>query len=154
MFVASQKLVEFDGSGKLWQLSQGEHFDVDFTEKVQQLVETSQSKVIHFTATNCQCNTVAKEHIESVEKLARQHGFNNVTVNVAEHQLLLDVIPATPAVAVFDDSGELIYLGPYSAGYSCNVGSGIVESYVSGKVGKTPSATILSETKGCYCPLI
>jgi hypothetical protein len=110
-------------------------------------------QVVHFTQDNCQCNQVAQEHVDSVVKLAVQQGYDNAQVMLAKGAAITQYIPATPAIAVFDNVGELVYLGPYSAGYTCSVGDGIVESYLTGGVKKAPEAMVLTNTEGCYCPI-
>lgn len=143
----------FDEHGKLWRLSQNDGFDEKFAQTLQKLTGSNQAKVLHFFNKNCNCNSVAEEHIKSVKKLALQQGFVNQHIEVDSNSELQSILPSTPAIAVFDGQGELVYLGPYSAGYACTVGNGIVESYITGRNAKAPGATVLSETKGCYCSL-
>lgn len=143
----------FDEQGKLWRLSQNDGFDEKFSQTLQKLIGANQLKVVHFSDNACSCNPVAEAHIKSVKKLALQQGFVNQDIDMDKFPELQSILPSTPAIAVFDGQGELVYLGPYSAGYACTVGNGIVESYIAGKNAKAPGATVLSGTKGCYCPI-
>ena len=151
IYAAQQKLVEFDQEGKLWQQSQNISFDNDFKSAVSKQAGEVNSSVIHFFQGNCECNPVAKEHIDSVQLLAQQQGFKNISLNVSDNNTLDKYIPATPAVAIFAEDGSLSYLGPYSAGYSCTVGNGIVESYLEYHSQLAPGATVVTNTQGCYC---
>ena len=143
----------FDQEGKLWQQSQAQDFDSSFARALAASVGTLNGQVVHFSQDNCQCNPVAQAHLDSVAALADQQGFGNAQVKLAKDSAITQYIPATPAIAVFDQVGELVYLGPYSAGYSCSVGDGIVESYLTGEVKKAPEAMVLTNTEGCYCPI-
>lgn len=150
-YAATQKVVAFDQDGKLWQWSQQQKFDQVFTAKVTAELGEVTGKVIHFTQAHCDCNSVADEHINSVKQLASKQGYENQVIVLAKTSQLSSVIPATPAIAAFDKQGKLFYLGPYSAGYACNVGNGIVESFLVKDVKNPIGATVISDTQGCYC---
>lgn len=143
----------FDQGGKLWQQSQNLTFDTDFSEQTQNLTDTTNLVVMHFFQNDCDCNSVADEHINSVIELAKRKNYQNKQLDMANVPELAKYIPATPAVAIFGQDGRLTYLGPYSAGYSCSVGNGIVESYLEGTSAQSLGATIVTDTQGCYCPL-
>ena len=154
MYAASEKVLPFDEQGKLWRLSQNDGFDQKFAQMLQNITGSNQAKVVHFYNRECNCNPVAEQHIKSVKKLALKQGFTNQDIEVDNYLELRSFLPSTPAIAVFDGQGELVYLGPYSAGYACTVGNGIVEAYIAGRNAKAPGATVLSDTKGCYCPIV
>lgn len=153
IYVASIKVIDFDKDGKLWRLSQHSNFDNMFAAQIEKTVGKTAVKVIHFTQQHCECNQVAQEHIASVERLAEENGYTNVSVTLTKSSELTSYIPATPAVAAFDANGSLIYLGPYSAGYSCTVGNGLIESFLSKGVTRKVGATVISDTQGCYCEI-
>ncbi len=153
IYAAKQKLVAFDQEGKLWQQSQIVSFDNDFKNALGQQTGELKLSVVHFYQEGCDCNSVAKEHIDSVQLLAQQQGFKNISLSLNTTNLLEKYIPATPAVAIFAEDGSLSYLGPYSAGYSCTVGNGIVESYLEYHSQLAPGATVVTNTEGCYCSL-
>lgn len=153
VYAATQKVVAFDQHGKLWQWSQQPEFDQVFTAKVTAELGEVDGKVIHFTQTHCDCNSVADQHINSVKKLASKQGYENRAVVLDKTSLLSSVIPATPAIAAFDKQGKLFYLGPYSAGYACTVGNGIIESFLVKEVKSLIGATVVSDTQGCYCSI-
>ena len=153
IYAASVKVIPFDEQGKLWQQSQLSEFDRRLTEQVQLELGGVNASVVHFSQANCDCSQVAQEHISSVESLAQQQGYTNKGLVLSPESPLSSIIPATPAVAVFDASGGLVYLGPYSAGYACTQGNGIVESYLNSTNKTLVGATVVSDTKGCYCSI-
>ncbi len=153
VYAASQKLVAFDPDGKLWRQSQLPNFDGEIAAYVSNEFGNSKNKVVHFSQNSCECNLVAQEHLASVEFLADSQGYENVKLVLGNNAFIEQYIPATPAVAVFNDKGSLTYLGPYSAGYSCTAGNGIVESYLVGQTKTLIGATVITNTEGCYCPV-
>jgi hypothetical protein len=62
-----------------------------------------------------------------------------------------DTLPASPAVAIWDKTGQLAYVGPYSEGMICTAGNSfiepILEALTSGR--KVQATNTLSV--GCYC---
>lgn len=146
-----KSLTEFDPSQQLVNQAALSTFDQDFKSKIQQYAPILNNTVVHFTQSNCDCNKAAEQHIESVKKLASEQLLTNIIIN-DEPKNMLELIPSTPAIAVFDHDGELTYLGPYSAGYSCTIGNGIVESFISNKEkSSVVGASVISQTRGCYC---
>jgi hypothetical protein len=73
----------------------------------------------------------------------------NETVYFENIQGLSSILTSTPAIAVFDDLGNLSYLGPYSTGIGCLSGNGTVEPYLDVK--STMGAIVPLESTGCYC---
>lgn len=144
-------LTEFDPKQQLVTQAASSSFDQDFKARMQQYAPQLNNTVVHFSQSQCNCNKAAEEHINSVKLLAQEHLMSNIVIN-EDSKDMLALIPSTPAVAVFDQDGELRYLGPYSAGYSCTIGNGIVESFIS-NMGKSVAvgAAVISQTKGCYC---
>lgn len=153
LIAASNKLVAFDESNKLLNAASEMSFDRTFSSEIQKILGSTKNTVVHFKTRNCVCNPTASEHIDSVQQLAEDHDYQNKTITLSRLHELSKVLPATPAVAVFNEAEKLVYLGPYSAGYSCSAGNGIVEFYIEGKSAITPGATVVSNTKGCYCKI-
>lgn len=131
---------------------------LSFDNKVKQLLEqkgiTTSNTVLHFSDDDCVCNFIAQPHIDSVKVLAEHSAKQNVDVFFADVAEMSDIVPSVPAVAVFDETGNLQYLGPYSTGMYCSPNQGIVEPFIRGKEGgvsSTAGATIIAEARGCYC---
>ena len=152
-FFASVKLSAFDPEQILLNKSANLNFDADFVQAFTKHYNVTPNTVFHFSAADCDCSSVAQEHVGSVSALAESNQYKNQNITLTIDEPLAQYIPSTPAVAVVNSNGKLSYLGPYSAGYSCSVGSGIVERFIANKAGITPGATIVTDTLGCYCNL-
>lgn len=137
--------------GRLYQAAKTRLFD----QKISAIAQAHLGKdiahtVIHFSsAAHCLCEPIARRHIQSVKKVISTSGGTSVDVTLHNHSDWLDVIPATPAVAVFDSQGNLSYLGPYSTGTGCFTSNGIVENYINKQ--SMIGSTVLSDAEGCYC---
>ena len=70
-----------------------------------------------------------------------------------EHPQFKQFLPSTPAIIIYNDSGDLLYLGPYSTGYLCMPGNGLVEELIPRMDENTGEQVIMSLTNGCYCQL-
>ncbi len=140
----------FDYDGRLVNSSASMAFDREFTELLNREIGVLESKIVHFYQQDCACQSVGSIHINSVKLLADASKRENVEMRLEPNSPVSKMVPSTPAVAVFDENGKLSYLGPYSSGYYCSVGNGIVEPYIEKRAG--PGATIVAQAAGCYCP--
>ncbi|TMO57943.1 DUF6436 domain-containing protein [Pseudoalteromonas phenolica] len=153
LYAASNKAKYFDPQNVLHQSALSLSFDTVFVEALSQYNSELTGSVIHFQRSDCFCQTVAQSHINSVEKLAENHQFNNVTVTLDEPGILKSLVPSVPAVAVIDKFGKLNYFGPYSSGMFCTEGDGLVEPFIGKDQSAKTGATVISQSKGCYCNL-
>ena len=63
----------------------------------------------------------------------------------------IESIPASPAIAIWDKSGQLAYAGPYSEGLVCNSSNSFVEPILDALVrGRAVNSTGVV-AQGCYC---
>jgi hypothetical protein len=63
----------------------------------------------------------------------------------------MESLPASPAVAIWDEQGKLAYAGPYSEGLVCNSSTSFVEPVLDAlSSGRSVSSTN-TMALGCYC---
>lgn len=152
IYLSTEKIKSFDHNQQLAVLMADMAFDQRFSDYLTAKNIELKNTVIQFTARNCFCQTIAQPHINSVKKLANHNRYHHITLSVDEHQQLRHFIPSIPAVAVFNKTGVLTYLGPYSTGMYCSPNQGLVEKFIPAK-DHTIGATIINEAQGCYCNL-
>ena len=80
--------------------------------------------------------------------------FGNVRVEPGWYSKLVAYMPATPAAAVFDETGKASYAGPYSADLYCSPSSdGFVEQVLDKMLsGKQETGFFTPIVSGCFCP--
>jgi len=125
----------------------------------------SRPTVVHFVDPECPCSRFSAPHIKDIEQQFTQPRYFRVTAAVAaspgngSHVLpeglapadIQRLIPASPAVAIWDGSGELAYFGPYSSGSFCGQGNDFVKAtLVSLDAGQNPR-WVNQEAVGCLC---
>ncbi|GAB2998222.1 DUF6436 domain-containing protein [Psychrosphaera aestuarii] len=145
-YFVSKRLKPFDPNGLLANAK-----SEDVVKKlvsVHPLSGLAQKRVIHFTDPNCGCNKVPSEHKKDLDKVFEDQGFTIEIVEVSDS--ITSLIPATPSLVVLD-KGELVYMGPYSAGYSCSSNNSFVEVAMNNySQGFNPNL-IVSNVSGCFC---
>lgn len=152
LFFASKSIeTPFDFSGALYRASAQPLFDNEFSSLIFNALDKELSNaVIHIVSEDdCLCQLVASRHIQEVKEKAAGLGKTNITVNIKDILGLNAILSSTPAIAIFDDKGNLAYLGPYSTGIGCVSGNGTVEPYLDSKA--TLGAIMPLEATGCYC---
>lgn len=138
--------------------------------------------VIHFWNPDCPCNRFNEVH---VKKIITDYAEKNVNFTIVvsgssekernQRQALAEKIfnhsavkeirsdwpmhkgpPSSPAVAVLNRRGELVYFGPYSLGARCAPDKGkFVESVLDGLYASKKSADkkqLNTLAVGCFCP--
>ncbi|MCH4872459.1 DUF6436 domain-containing protein [Pseudomonas sp. TMW22091] len=125
-------------------------------------------RVVHFWDPGCPCNVGNYQHLselvahyapQGVEFYAVQrpgtHGQLPISlgalkplanVHGAEH------LSASPAIAIWDRSGKLAYIGPYSEGATCNASNSFVEPVLQALSQGRPANATHTLAVGCYCP--
>jgi len=149
-YFATQKISDFDPNGMLTKKMNKIESDSQFRDKLRELGFTVEKGVFHFSKGNCYCNFIASPHINSVNSLVLKKGYKNVQVNISAFPTLSDYIPSTPAIAVFNETGALAYLGPYSSGLYCAPTEGLVEKFIPAE-NNIIGAVIVTDARGCYC---
>ncbi|MDO7895779.1 DUF6436 domain-containing protein [Pseudomonas citrulli] len=125
-------------------------------------------RLVHFWDPACPCNVGNQQHLAELidQYTARGVEFYAVQKAGSHGQLpttlsrlrALDTlpgssqIPASPAVAIWDRSGQLAYFGPYSEGLTCNSSNSFIEPILEAlSAGRKVDATNTLAV-GCYCP--
>lgn len=104
--------------------------------------------VVHFIDPECPCTRFSLPHIEELErKLADRVDFRSASTLGTTLQ-----IPATPAVAIWSEAGELAYFGPYSGGAICGTGNDFVTSVFKQLQAGTNPKWFNLDAVGCFCP--
>lgn len=112
--------------------------------------------IVHMVDPKCPCSRFAVSHIAELEsKYANQAEFININAIAADDKrrgyLNNLVIPASPAVAIWDKFGELAYFGPYSGGRFCGEGLDFVSTTLSSLSEAFNPRWINQEAVGCFC---
>ena len=153
LFAASSRLVPFDQNNRFSDATASMSFDIEFSRsiKLQYGLDSLASSVIVFSSGQCFCETLAKPHIQQLLTLAKNQAFKFQQFNISQSPLA-HILPATPAVAVWDQNDNLTYLGPLSAGAICVSSNDLVSRYINRKTRpEMPGAAIVSDAQGCYC---
>lgn len=108
----------------------------------------------HITSDGCTCNWRSFGHVSSIQRQVEAAGGRNVELVMSEFTDLKEYVPATPAVILFNEAEELIYLGPYADGAFCTTESSFVEGLIpSLSVSEPGPGWVNTVAKGCYCPV-
>lgn len=112
--------------------------------------------VVHFVDPDCPCSRFSVPHIQQLE-VESSGGVEFVDfLSSAEtdermQQFKSSAIPAGPAVAVFNQGGDLAYFGPYSSGAICGEGDDLVTATLSSLDQDINPRWINQEAVGCFC---
>lgn len=124
-------------------------------------------RVVHFWDPACPCNVGNQQHL--VELLQRYAGEEVVFYSLQKpgsrgrlpaplaslkplSKLVgAEGLPASPAVAVWDQQGQLAYFGPYSEGAVCTSANSFIEPVIDALLqGRSVRAT-QTLSSGCFC---
>ena len=136
-----------------WASFDGQYF------KEYQLLPTQgyEAVVVHFIDEECPCSRFATDHIAELEE---QYGarvefiryqpdiFAPASTNA---QQKLAAILVSPAVAIWDQQGQLAYLGPYSGGAICGQGTDFVAMTLNLLAQNQNPLWFNQEAVGCFC---
>ena len=106
--------------------------------------------VVHFTDASCPCVSYSRSHIQKLQPALLNS--RQITVSPTDKLMSAVAIPATPSVAVWDESGTLAYFGPYSSGALCGQGTDFVTRVMSELNQRRNPEWINMLGIGCYCP--
>jgi len=125
-------------------------------------------RLVHFWDPACPCNVGNQQHLsELIEHFGGAGGVDFYTVQkpgshgqlpatLSAMRPLADLpgseqIPASPAVAIWDQTGKLAYFGPYSEGLTCNSSNSFIEPILQALTSGRPVEATHTMAVGCYC---
>ena len=124
-------------------------------------------RLVHFWDPACPCNIGNQQHLaDLIERFGSQGvAFYSVQKPGSKGQLpsTLDALlplsalpgsgqlPASPAVAVWDRSGQLAYFGPYSEGATCTSSNSFIEPILDALIDGRPVNASNTLAVGCFC---
>lgn len=132
-----------------------------------QLAGPGAIRLVHFWDPACPCNVGNQQHLG--ELLERYSGrgvqFYSVRKPGSQGQLPQALralqpidgltgsqqLPASPAVAIWDQHGELAYFGPYSSGVTCTSGNSFVEPLLDALLEGRKVLADNNLASGCFC---
>jgi hypothetical protein len=112
-----------------------------------QIGNKAKHSILHFSTPSCDCQKYSHAHIQEINKLAAKYDFNIKNINIDEH----DVIPSTPSIALLNESGEIVYFGPYGQGLACSQTAGYAQTILKNYLKGYSANIVIKEAKGCYC---
>lgn len=152
LFLSFSQLDDFDPESKLSMAITDIEFEQKFISQLQKNHSSIGQSIIHFSDNDCFCETIAQNHIARLSNNMIANGFHNIHININTDPEFAHFVPSTPAVAIVGALEELIYFGPYSVGYGCLRGTGLVDALLPKINSTTVENTILiTDAKGCYC---
>lgn len=106
-------------------------------------------QVVHVLDTTCGCTRLAKAHAGMFKELYQLPAAQQLYRSPAELAAAGFVLPAVPAVLLFDQ-GKLVYAGPYASGPLCSTNNSFITSLLSGQT-QLEGLWLNGESKACRC---
>lgn len=125
-----------------------------FAQKLDYAPQFGSSSVVvaHILDMNCPCTRFAKPHIELLEQRFEKQAKFILWQELPDSIRSTAVIPASPAVAIWNAEGELAYYGPYSSGSFCGRGDDLVANTLAELAKGNDYQWINQDAVGCFCP--
>lgn len=123
-------------------------------------------RLVHFWEPSCPCNAGNQQHLaEMMLNYAEDVSFFHVQKAGTRGQLAKplqnmqslhslpgsELLPASPAVAIFDRNGQLAYFGPYSEGAVCTSSNSFIEPVLDALRENRKVAAANTLATGCFC---
>lgn len=124
-------------------------------------------RLVHFWDPACPCNVGNQQHLAEVIERFDPQGVDFYAVqkpgssgqlprSLSTLQALPELtgsaqLPASPAVAIWDRSGQLAYFGPYSEGAVCTSSNSFIEPILDALVADRPVSASNTLAVGCFC---
>lgn len=153
-WLLQSRLTWFDEQGLLHDRAAQPSFNLELARVLGVHRSSLASTVFHIIDADCHCNWRSQGHQSAIKRLVKRvNGYNQI-LTIQDHPELRQFIPATPAIVMYNEKSQLIYLGPYADGAFCNSRNSFVESLIPTVVGTDTSLLgwVNTVAKGCYCP--
>jgi len=124
-------------------------------------------RLVHFWDPACPCNVGNQQHLGELVRAYAGRGVQFYAVrragsegrlpdNLQALQALASLpgsegLPASPAVAIWDQQGRLAYFGPYSEGALCTSANSFIEPILEALVAGRPVRADSNLAVGCFC---
>ena len=124
-------------------------------------------RLVHFWDPACPCNVGNQQHLAelvahfvplgvSFHAVQRPGSRGKLPELLSNIPLLAlppgaEQIPASPAVAIWDQQGRLAYFGPYSEGATCNASNSFIEPVLQALLEGRPVNATQTLASGCFC---
>ncbi|MCU4677608.1 DUF6436 domain-containing protein [Catenovulum sp. 2E275] len=150
---ASDNLVEFDPNAQLATVLASPQAKLNYEAQLKSNLKLSYAtlanQVFQLESKHCRCNQAVTTHLATLTPWLTQKGFN---INKLDYDVLKQQIPASPAIIIFDENEDLVYLGPFASGYLCNTENSMIELTVKSALEfKQVPRVIFDNAQGCYC---
>lgn len=132
-----------------------------------QLAGPGAIRLVHFWDPACPCNVGNQQHLGELLERYSERGVQFYSVRKPGSQGQLpqalralqpidgltgsQQLPASPAVAIWDQHGELAYFGPYSSGLTCTAGNSLVEPLLDALLDGRKVLADNNLASGCFC---
>ncbi|KXU39351.1 thiol-disulfide isomerase [Ventosimonas gracilis] len=124
-------------------------------------------RLVHFWHPTCPCNALNQQHLAELMEHFSPLGVDFYVLQKTASQGQLpaplaalkpldtlpgsEAIPASPALAIWDNSGQLAYFGPYSQGAVCNSANSFVEPILQALLEGRRVEARHNLAVGCFC---
>ncbi len=124
-------------------------------------------RLVHFWDPACPCNVGNQQHLaELIERFSpkgvrfyavqKPGSSGQLPSTLSALQALPSLpgsaqIPASPAVAIWDRTGQLAYFGPYSEGATCTSSNSFIEPILDALIEERPVNAGNTLAVGCFC---
>ncbi len=109
-----------------------------------------QLTVVAMIDQDCACSGFAEGHWQDLQQRHASVVFERAEAG-NRWSFLLDMVPTSPAVAVWDAAGQLRYFGPFSGGAFCGSGDDYVAMALEAIATEEYFQWINQDAVGCFC---
>ena len=114
---------------------------------------------VRFRQDSCLCERFVELYHRSIVAQSDSEVLQVVTLELGsegldagERTLVHQLIPSTPAVAVFDAKGNVVYFGPYHQDGICSADNSYLEPVLQALAQGQPLTVLNTLVFGCFCP--